>query len=700
MHSIAILERGGRAPILPRVNFPIRVLGLLCGISSCAPVAAGSGGTLASRATPEQRGVPTEDLDRSVDPCVDFDAYANGGWRAAHSIPEGAPRWNRRTASREVNRRQLTSLLTEVAARGDWPRGSIEALVSDHVASCLDEASLDAAGVTPLRPWLTELDGVVTRADLQRAIQSLQALQIATPFSATGGLDLHDPSRFIVTIGPGTLGLGSRDAYLKTEPAFVEMRERYRAHVATLLALGGVPAAEAGAGADGLIALERRLAEASLDAAAAADPAATDHPMRFKELVELTPHFDWKAFFDDAKLPRGDLNVAEPKFLLQLDRELTQTPVAVWVAALRFGLLQSAAPSLSKPFVEAMNAFHERVLGERPVTIARAQRCAEAAEALLPDPVGQLYVQRFFPQAAQAKADAIAQAVLAVWRDEVQAITWMTPETKARALTKLSGYEARLGAPRRWRDFSALASQRGSSWANVEAARRFAVEDNRRRVGQPTDRDRWELPASSPEAYLELQLNFIVLPAGFLQPPALSLTATDAVNFGGLGVALAHDFTHVIDLLGAENDERGRPINWWTEADRQAFTQRGQCVVDQYEGYFIEPGVHLQGKRVLGEAIGDQEGVRLALTALERSMAKSPVPARDGFTPVQQFFLSLAHHRGGAERLETQRSMVTGDPHPPAKFRVNGPVSTSPDFARAFGCRAGAPMVRAPCAVW
>jgi len=237
----------------------------------------------------------------------------------------------------------------------------------------------------------------------------------------------------------------------------------------------------------------------------------------------------------------------------------------------------------------------------------------------------------------------------------------------------------------------------------VAAGRRFNVDDNRKQVGKPTDRGLWQLPPSSPDAYIDFQLNQIVLPAGFLQPPAFSLGATDAVNYGAIGVGVAHDITHTIDTSGAQFDARGRPRKWWTEADLEGFKQRGQCVVDQFEGYFIEPGVHHQGKLVLGESIGDLAGVRLAYLALEKSMQSHPVPVVDGFTPEQQFFISWGQFRGVAERLELQRQMVKEDPHPVSKFRVIGPLSNLPAFHQAFACKAGAEMVRPPekrCAVW
>ena len=660
---------------------------------------------LASCATDRgHKGVETGDLNRTVDPCTDFHEFASGSWRAANPIPAALPRWGPRDAAREANRRQLRELLEEVSSRQDWPLGSAEQLVGDHYASCMDEAAIDAAGITPLAPLLGEIDGARNMGDVQRAMRMLHELAIPVPFGIAGGLDYHAPTSFIANVVAGGLGLPDRDYYLKSEPRFVDSRAKYRVHIASILRLGGMPEAQASAAADDIFALEKRLAEASLDSAAAADPAATDHKLAFAQLNQLAPGFDWNRYFDEAKLPRVELNVAEPKFMQQLDKELKETPVAVWKTHLKWQLLDSASPWLSKPFVDESFAFKDKHLGGAAEPKPRAVRCLESTEALLGEPLGKKYAERYFPPAAKAKVQEIIRALVAALKEEVAGLAWMTPATKSKALEKLAAYRPLVGYPDKWKDYSAVAIRRGAFWANLAAARRFTVADNRKQVGNPTDPDLWQLDfPSSANPYLDLQLNEIVLPAGFLQPRAFSLDANDAVNFGAIGAGVAHDLTHSIDALGAENDRLGRPRNWWTEADRKEFQKRGQCVSDQFEGYFIEPGVHHQGKLVLNESIADLAGARLAWLALRRSMESHPVPVTDGFTPEQQFFISLGQFRGDSIRLEAQRQIVKVDSHPISKFRVIGPLSNLPEFQQAFSCKAGAAMVRPEekrCAVW
>ena len=658
---------------------------------------------MAMHAGAGQKGVELGDLDRSADACTDFYEFANGTWRAENPIPASMPQWSRRVAARETNRQRVQGILEEVSRKTDAVPGSVEQLVGDHYASCMDEAAIDAADLAPLAPLLADIDGARDLVDVQRGIRRLHEIAISAPFAIVGATDYNEPANFIVNVGSGGLGLPDRDYYLNSETQFAEAREKYRAHVANVLRLGGMPDAQSRDAVEAIFALEKRLAEASLNSATANDQAATNHKMTFAQLKELAPRFDWDTYFDQAKLPRGELNVAEPKFVQQVDKELKDTPVTTWKAYLRWQLLNSVSPWLSKAFVEESFDFTDRYLGKATQMKPRAQRCADSTETLLGEALGRLYAERYFLPAAKAKSREIALNLLATLKDEVASVPWMTPETKRKALEKLSATDVQMGYPDAWKNYSGLTIRRDAFWENIAAARTFDVREERSRMGKPTNRDLWALAPSSPDAYLDLQLNKLVLPAGFLQAPYFDPDATDAVNYGAFGVGLAHDLTHAIDLSGSEIDIMGRPRNWWTPADREEFDKRGQCVVDQFDGYFIEPGVHHDGKRVLSESIADLAGVRVAYLAFEKALRSHPLATRDGFTPEQQFFISWGQNSGAAMRIEAQRQRVSTDPHPVPKFRVIGPLSNSPEFQQAFSCKAGAEMVRQAekrCAVW
>ncbi len=364
----------------------------------------------------------------------------------------------------------------------------------------------------------------------------------------------------------------------------------------------------------------------------------------------------------------------------------------------------ASAPDLSAPFTQAEFDFYGRFLGGATEMKPRWKLCAESTDRWLGEALGRKYVEKHFPPEAKARMQDLVKNLLSAMGEIIRGLDWMGPETKQRALEKLATFNPKVGYPDRWRDFSKLEVKRGAHWANVAEGRRFAVQDDRRQIGQPTDRGRWGITAPTSDAYYNPLLNEIVFPAGILQPPAFSMDVVDAVNYGAIGVVIGHEISHGFDDEGSQFDAQGRLQNWWTPEDRAAFEARGQCVVDQFEGYFVEPGLHHNGKLVLGESIGDLAGAKIAFLGFQKSrQGKPPAPSIDGFTPEQQFFVAWGQFRGDAIRPETQRLMIQGDPHPIAKYRVIGPLSNFPAFAEAFACKAGSPMVRPPekrCEVW
>ncbi|HUJ28840.1 MAG TPA: M13 family metallopeptidase [Myxococcales bacterium] len=643
----------------------------------------------------ELRGIYTADLDRAANPCDDFFKFANGAWRAANPIPASMDRWSRRWKSGEENKEKLRDILKELAD-GHWPQGSLEQQVGDFYGTCMDEARIDAAGLSPLQPLLKEIDGAKEPQDVQRLIRRLNDLQIPVPFVFYSQPDQHQPTRTFAEISAGGLGLPDRDYYFKPEERFEKARAQYHAHLAATLKLMGRGDDEAQ-----IFALEKRLAEPQLENAALRDPKNTDHVVKFEDLQKMTPHFDWAAYYGEAKLPRGELNVDQPKFMEAVDRELTQTPVAVWRAYLAFHLVESAAPWLSKPFQDEWFKFNQTELAGVGELKPRAVRCAEVTDEQLGEAAGRKYVERYFPPIAKERALELVHNVLAAMKETIEGLTWMGPETKAKALEKLSTFNPKIGYPDKWKDYSSVKIARASFWDNLAAARKFNVDDDRALIGKPTDRGRWGMTPPTSNAYYNPLLNEIVFPAGILQPPGFDPEAEDAVNYGGIGVVIGHEISHGFDDQGAQFDAQGRLSNWWTEADLKAFQQRTQCVVDQFEGYFIEPGVHHNGRLVLGESIGDLAGAKIAWRALQKALQQHPAQPKDGFTPAQQFFIAWGQWRGDETRMEAQRLMIQGDPHPVAKYRVNGPLSNAAEFQKAFACPADSAMVRKmPCEVW
>lgn len=650
------------------------------------------------------RGIEPGDLDRAVPPCTDFYEFANGAWRAANPIPPSMTRWSRRWEAGERTKEELLAILDEVSASTGWPRGSVEQRIGDHYAACLDEPRVESLGVEPIRPLLAEIDGLTSIDGVQAMVGRFHELAIPVPFGLGAAPDNRDPSRVIAQVYASGLGLPDRDYYVKDEPRLREAREKYRVHVAHMIELTGKSRGESRRMAEAVFGMERRLAEASLDNAARRDPRATDHRTGFVDLTNLAPNFDWPAYFEAARLPRADLNVQQPEFLKAADQLFLDAPLASWKAYLRWHLARSAAPYLSSALVQESFGFNEQYLAGAKELKPRRVRCAESTDRLLGEALGRKYVERHFPPAARARMHELVGNVLLAMGDTIRGLDWMGAATKAKALEKLSAVRVKVGYPDQWKDYSGVEIGRETLWANVVAARRFSVADDRSQIGKPVDRGRWAMTPPTSNAYFDPRRNEIVFPAGILRPPAFGMDAADAVNYGAIGVVIGHEISHGFDDQGAQYDATGRLADWWSPADLAEFRERGQCVVGQFEGYEIEPGLHHNGKLVLGEAIGDLAGVKIAYRAFRKAMEGQPRPPTvDGFTSEQLFFIAWGQFRGDAIRPETQRLMIQGDPHPVAKYRVNGPLSNLPEFREAFGCPADAPMVRPPeirCEVW
>lgn len=651
-----------------------------------------------------QHGVYISDLDRAADPCNDYFNYANGTWRKENPIPGYMDRWSRRWKAGEDAKDQLKVILEDVSSRTDWRKGSVEQLVGDYYGACMNEKKVDQLGFTPAMPLLKEIDAIGSHADLQAVILKLNEIGVFAPFGTSSEPDYHNPTDTIAQLSASGLGLPDRDYYLKPEQRFVDARAKYLVHVANMFKLIGYDEATAKAAAQTVFAFEKSLAENSLDNVALRDPANTDHKMSFADLKKLSPTFDWDRYFAGAGIPQAEMNVDQPKFMQEVDRQLRETSMADWKTYLKWQLVHGQADILSKPFVEENFAFYGAYLSGAKELKPRWKRCAESTDQLLGEALGQKYVEKYFPPEAKARALELVNNILAAMHDTIEGLQWMGPDTKKKALAKLGAINVKIGYPDRWKDYSSIPISRDSFWNNEVAAARWNVmKDTWALAGKPTDRSRWGMTPPTSNAYYNPLLNEIVFPAAILQPPAFDVNAVDAINYGAIGVVIGHEISHGFDDQGAKFDADGRLKDWWTPDDEKRFESRTMCVAHQFDNYFIEPGIHHNGKLVLGESIGDLAGAKIAYLAYQKAKQQHAAPTLDGFTPDQQFFIAWGQFRGDEIRPETQRTMVQGDPHPIAKYRVIGPLSNMPAFAKAFSCRQGSAMVRPEkerCEVW
>jgi putative endopeptidase len=669
------------------------------------PTVSSAGAPSAPVSTMSSWGVDLANLDRAGSPCGDFYQYAVGGWLKSHPIPPAYPRWGQFNEINQRNEDIQRKLLEKFAADRHAVAGSNIQKLGDFYAAGMDEVAIERTGLTPLQPMLKRIDALKSIDELGALAAELQLAGVGALFDIGSGPDEKNSDMVIAQLSQGGLGLPDRDYYTKTDDNSKKTRDQYVEHVARMLTLGGTPAATAEADARQVLDVETKLAQASKTRVQLRDPEGNYHKMSFADAEKLAPHVGWPRFLEGVGL-NGEtvVNVGQPEYFQALDQTLASVPLATWKIYLRWHVLHSFAPYLHKQFVDENFKFYSQQLQGTKALLPRWKRVLSATNGALGFALGQEFVKVAFPPHAKARALAMVNNLRKALHDDIERLDWMGPETKVQAQAKLAAIVEKIGYPDKWRDYSALHIDRKSYVANVIAGNRFEAHRELRKIGHPPDRTEWGMTPQTVNAYYDPNMNEIVFPAGILQPPFFSDKAEDAVNYGGIGAVIGHEMTHGFDDQGSQYDAKGNLRNWWTKQDRDRFEARATCVANEYEGFFIEPNVHLQGHLVMGESIADLGGLTLAWYAWQKSLeGQQPPPDRDGFTAAQRFFLSYGQIWAMNARPEYARMMATVDPHPPPKFRVNGTVSNMPQFWQAWGCKAGETMERAgkdQCAIW
>ncbi len=655
----------------------------------------------APKPTSEVHGINPADMNPSVAACQDFDQYANGGWMKANAIPSDQSEWGSFSVLEEQNRESLHKVLEKVS-KAENARGTDDQKVGDFYAACMDEAAIEAQGAKPLQGELSAIDKIGTAAGLDAEIARLQLVGVNAVFNFGSDQDRKNASEVIAGAYQGGLGLPDRDYYTKTDDESKKLRDEYVAHVTKMLTLLGEPPAKAADDAKAIMALETKLAEASMTRVERRNPDNTYHRKTLDEAAKLTPNFSWSGFLKDLDAPTVvAVNVGQPAYFEAVNRELSATPLPAWKAYLRWHLVHSAAPSLSKAFVEENFNFYGKTLQGTPENEVRWKRCVSATDDALGFALGKAWVRDYFPPEAKARADAMVKNLVAALRADLTTLSWMGDATRKEALEKLDAFDQKIGYPDKWRDYSKLSIDRGAYVMDVQRANDFEYRRDLAKIGKPVDRTEWDMSPPTVNAYYSAQKNEIVFPAGILQPPFFDAKADDAVNYGAIGAVIGHEMTHGFDDQGRKFDAKGNQRDWWTPEDLKNYQVRSKCVEDQYASYVYE-GQHTNGKLVLGEATADLGGLAIAHRAYRMSReGKPPAPKIDGLTDDQRLYLAWAHVWAANIRPEFAKLMLNTNPHPLPQFRASGPPSTLPEFAKAFGCKAGDPMVRQElCQIW
>jgi putative endopeptidase len=640
-------------------------------------------------------------LDKSVDPCVDFYRYSCGGWMKKNPIPPDQASWSVYGKLANENEQFLWGILEADAKATD--RTPVQQKIGDYFAACMDESAIDAHGYDPIKPLLARIDALPDREALTALIPALHHEDMGDFFfNAGSGQDLGHSDQVITFIAAGGLGLPDRDYYTNTDAKSETIRKQYAAYIAHLLTMIGEDSGAADADAAAVLKIETALAAAQLTRVEQRDPYKEYHVMNVAELGQLTPAIDWPRYLTEQGVPGvSKLNVNQPEFQKALQTQLTTAPMPSLKAYLRFHAVSAAAPSLSQPFEQTSFAFYSTTLRGVPQMQPRWRRCTGQVDRYLGEALGQEFVRRTFSPETKAKTVEMTDQIEAVMGDEIEHLDWMSDATKKEALRKLHLIRNKIGYPNRWRDYSNLSISRTDHFGNVLRSVRFEDARNWAKVGKPLDRDEWGMTPPTVNAYFNPQMNDINFPAGVLQPPLYDAKEDDAPNYGNTGATIGHELTHAFDDQGRQFDAEGNLKDWWTKDDTKGFEDRINCQREQFANYIVVDDIHINSKLTSGEDVADLGGTLIAYIAWKRATENQHLKPIDGFTPDQRFFIGFAQWACDNNRPENLRVGAITDPHSPDFARINGIVTNMPQFATAFGCKAGQPMVKAQvCKVW
>jgi putative endopeptidase len=642
-------------------------------------------------------GLDLAAMDKTVRIQDDVYDYANGHWLKNTPIPQDRSSVSIASELLDKSLDQLRGLIETATQDVSAPAKAEARKIGDLYASFTDEASVEAAGLGAVKNELARIDALKSKRELPALFAHLHRIGVSTPYGLGVSPDIRDTTRVAVGVDQDGLGMPDRDYYLKDDDAkLVKIRAEYVKSVEKLMGLAGLP--NAAAQAKAVLELETRIAKAQWTRTELRDPVKTYNKVTLDTLDGKTPGYHWQVYLTDTGISAKTdyVIVGEPSYFKAFGAMVQTEPLSAWKSYLRWHVIVEYAGYMPKAFVDASFEFFGTSLRGTPEIRPRWKRGIALVEASIGEGLGKVYVAKYFPPATKARMDKLVGNLLTAYRQDVASLDWMGPQTKQQALEKLARLNRKIGYPDKWRDYSGLVIKRDDLIGNVIRANEFEFAYQLGKLGKPVDHGEWLMTPQTINAYYRPDLNEIVFPAAFLQPPNFDPQADDAANYGAIGAVIGHEMSHGFDDQGSQFDASGNLRDWWTPQDHQRFAAKTATLVAQYDAFQAMPGYKVNGKLTLGENIADNSGLAVAYKAYRLSLNGHEAPVIDGFTGDQRFFLAFSQVWAGKVRDAQQIVYLKSDPHSPYAARGSLPLSNQDAFYTAFGIKPGDKMYLAP----